>query len=156
DVGLWAADRDTEVALQLKQGQSVRSLRGSLIDALGSFGRPDVVHDSGIWLPHNHRLAVLAARSGIPRIRSTRGMLEPWARKHKALKKTVAWRFFQRRDLQRAAMLHATADQEALNLQQLGLDVPICVIPDGADLPVGDDERRKSRTNKGFRIALFV
>jgi glycosyltransferase involved in cell wall biosynthesis len=66
---------------------------------------------------------------------STRGMLEPWAIRHKGWKKQLAWRLYQRRDLGRAAALHATADPEAENLAALGLSSPIRTIPNGVDLP---------------------
>jgi glycosyltransferase involved in cell wall biosynthesis len=157
DIALWAADRSAPSITQFGQDGSVRCLNSSAMEALRSFGRPDVVHDSGMWLPHNHWLTSISVRCGIPRIVSTRGMLEPWARSHKQIKKTIAWWLFQRRDLQRAGLLHATADQEAHNLQQLGLDVPVCVIPDGADLPAIGNKRVKPRTDDTrIRTALFV
>jgi hypothetical protein len=65
-------------------------MNGTAAQALASFGRPDVVHDSGIWLPHTHQLAGIAARGAIARVVSTRGMLEPWARAHKRWKKAMA------------------------------------------------------------------
>jgi glycosyltransferase involved in cell wall biosynthesis len=157
NVGLWTADQSARSTPLLARGGPVRRLSGSVAEALQSFGRPDVLHDSGIWLPHNHRLAIIAARRSIPRIVSTRGMLEPWARSHKKLKKSIAWRLFQKRDLQRADLLHATAIQEARNLQQLGLGRPVCVIPDGADLPEICRQRVNPTSDEASsRTALFV
>ena len=98
-------------------------------------GKIDLLHDNGIWLPHNHRLAVIAARRGIGRVVSTRGMLEPWALKHKMLKKRLAWWLYQRSDLRRARCHHATAEEEAQNVTRLGLGVPVSVIPNGVDVP---------------------
>ena len=66
---------------------SVQRIIGTESEALDRFGEPDILHDNGIWLPHNHRLAMLAEKRGIPRVVSTRGMLEPWALSHKRLKK---------------------------------------------------------------------
>ena len=97
--------------------------------------QPDLVHDHGLWLPTNHAAAQAAARRGVPRVVSTRGMLEPWARAHRRLKKTVAWWTYQRRDLHAAAVLHATAPAEAQNLRGLGLRQSIAVIPNGVDVP---------------------
>lgn len=103
---------------------------------------PDLVHDHGLWLPSNHATAVASARQRVPRVVSTRGMLEPWARQHRRLKKTLAWYAFQRRDLTAAAVLHATADSEADNLRDLGLRQPVAVIPNGVAVPaaVADHE----------------
>jgi glycosyltransferase involved in cell wall biosynthesis len=108
---------------------------GTEREALNRFGYPDILHDNGIWLPHNHRLAALAAHRGIQRVVSTRGMLEPWALRHKRWKKNLAWSLFQQRDLKRASCHHATANTEAQNVRRLGLGVPVVVTPNGVDLP---------------------
>jgi glycosyltransferase involved in cell wall biosynthesis len=105
---------------------------------VGRFGKIDVLHDNGIWLAHHHRLAACAKDRGIPRVVSTRGMLEPWALAHKRLKKKVAWWLYQQRDLKEARCHIATGEAEARNLQQLGLGVPIATVPNGVDVP---DER---------------
>jgi glycosyltransferase involved in cell wall biosynthesis len=159
-VGLWAADQSAEQTPLLTACESVRPLIGEATAALNCFGTCDVLHDNGIWMPHNHRLAVLAARHRIPRVVSTRGMLEPWAIRHKGLKKNIAWWLYQRRDLQRAQLLHTTADREATHLARLKLDVPHCTIANGVDLPdIGDVKtcrRRKPSSNGEPRTALFL
>jgi glycosyltransferase involved in cell wall biosynthesis len=134
-VGLWAPDQSAATTQLLPAESSVQRLTGTESEALESFGKPDVLHDNGIWLHHNHRLAEIAAKRGLPRMVSTRGMLEPWAMNHKRSKKRVAWWLYQRRDLKRARCHHTTAEAEANNLQRLGLGVPVCVIPNGVDVP---------------------
>ncbi|MEO8112746.1 MAG: glycosyltransferase [Phenylobacterium sp.] len=135
EVGLWAADQSAATTTLLSAESPVRRLTGSERIALDSFGQADVIHDNGIWLPHNHRLAQLARRRGIPRVVSTRGMLEPWAMNHKRWRKALAWRLYQRRDLVGAQRLHATAEEEAANVRRLGLGPPVAVVPNGVDLP---------------------
>jgi glycosyltransferase involved in cell wall biosynthesis len=152
EVGLWAADGTTDSEL-LPPDARVRRLTGALREAATNFA-PDLVHDNGLWLPHNHRVADLARARGLPRLVSTRGMLEPWALRHKAWKKQLAWRLYQRRDLDRASALHATAAPEAANLAAFALDSAIHTIPNGVDLPppragVDGDER-------AGRTALFL
>jgi glycosyltransferase involved in cell wall biosynthesis len=157
-VGLWAADQSVSSTPLLSAHGKVRLMTGKVTEALAEFGASDVLHDNGIWLPHNHRLAVLAAKRHIPRVVSTRGMLEPWAFRHKGLKKWLAWQLYQRRDLQQAQLLHTTAAQEARNLENSGLGVPVCTIPNGVDLPTiepGKAAARKAR-DAGQRSALFV
>ena len=134
-VGLWAPDQSAATTELLPAESSVQRLTGTESEALESFGKPDVLHDNGIWLHHNHRLAQIAAKRGLPRMVSTRGMLEPWAMNHKRSKKRVAWWLYQWRDLKRARCHHTTAEAEANNLQRLGLGVPVCVIPNGVDVP---------------------
>ena len=89
EVGLWASDQSAAMTPLLSAKSSVQRLTGTEADALRSFGKVDVLHDNGIWLPHNHRLAELAMKRGIPRVVSTRGMLEPWAMNHKRWKKDL-------------------------------------------------------------------
>ena len=78
EVGLWASDQSALSVPLLNTHGSIRVLEGNAAEALEKFGNIDVLHDNGIWLPHNHRLAVSAAQRRIPRVVSTRGMLEPW------------------------------------------------------------------------------
>jgi glycosyltransferase involved in cell wall biosynthesis len=157
-VGLWAADQSVRNTSLLPLRDDIRYMVGKASDALAEFGPADVLHDNGIWLPHNHQLAVLAGQRHIPRVVSTRGMLEPWAFRHKRVKKWLAWQLFQRRDLERTHMLHTTAAQEARHLESFGLSVPVCTIPNGVDLP--DVEPGKAAARQACaaeqRTALFL
>lgn len=147
DVGLWAADGTI-----VPEEPSMRLLTGALTEALDAFGAPDLIHDNGIWLPHNHAIARLSRKRRIPRVVSLRGMLEPWAMNHRRLKKQIAWTLYQHRDLATAQLLHATADIEEANARALGLKGPYAVIANGVELP-GAVERAPS---SGTRTALFV
>ena len=159
EIGLWTADDSGARGMLISEDSAVTILRGSEAEALKAFGRPDVVHDNGIWLRHNHRLATIAWRNKVPRIVSTRGMLEPWAMQHKALKKRIAWVAYQKNDLRSASCFHASTEVEAANIEALKLGVPIQVIPNGVDVPgvasrtgetAGMHERGECRT------ALFL
>lgn len=150
-VGLWSADGSVRDTPLLPAHASITRLEGSAPQALRFFA-PDLVHDNGLWLAHNHSLAKVCHALGVPRLVSTRGMLEPWARLHKKWKKDIAWLAYQRRDLSRADALHATAGQEAENLQRLGLDVPVHTIPNGVEVPRAGGVRPQ----EGLRTALFM
>jgi glycosyltransferase involved in cell wall biosynthesis len=157
EVGLWAADQSTATTPLISSESSVYPIIGTEAEALEKFGRADVLHDNGIWLPHHRRLAKLAETRGIPRVVSTRGMLEPWAMKHKRAKKTLAWWLYQRRDLSRAECHHTTAEIEAKNVRRLRLGVEVRVICNGVDLPKGVRGRKKPILNQTRqRIALFL
>lgn len=159
EVGLWAPDKSATLTPLLTSGSSVQRLTGTEAEALDHFGQPDILHDNGIWLAHNHRLAVLAKERTIPRVVSTRGMLEPWALSHKRFKKRLAWRLYQRHDLKHARCHHATAEVEARNLEQLQLGVPVVAVPNGVDVP---EERSAGSESEGavrggsIRTALFL
>jgi glycosyltransferase involved in cell wall biosynthesis len=135
----------------------VRRLTGSESEALATFGKVDILHDSGIWLRHNHRLAVLAEQFEIPRIVSTRGMLEPWALRHKAPRKKVAWCLYQKRDLKRAQRHHATGEVEAENLKRLRLGIPVVSVPNGVvACDTADHDSRQAHLLSAQRTALFL
>ena len=160
DVGLWASDGSAAESPLLPEGTSVQRIGGSEFDALERFGKVELLHDNGIWLPHNHRLTVLAEKRGIPRVVSIRGMLEPWAFRHKQAKKKIAWWLYQRRDLKKARLHIATGETEAKNLQRSGLKVPVAIVPNGIDLPeeiprkFGLDSQMVVRARQ--RTALFL
>jgi glycosyltransferase involved in cell wall biosynthesis len=154
-VGLWTADQSVSSTPLFSVHGNVQPLIGKASDALAKFGAADVLHDNGIWLLHNHQLAVLATRRRIPRVVSARGMLEPWALRHKRWKKLLAWQLYQRRDLERTLLLHATAAQEARNIESFGLGVPVCVIPNGIDIPNINPAKAAER-DAASRTALFL
>jgi glycosyltransferase involved in cell wall biosynthesis len=160
EVGLWASDRSAANTPLVPETSPVLRLTGTDSEALDRFGQPDVLHDNGIWLLHNHRFAAFAEKHGIPRVVSTRGMLEPWAISHKGLKKKIAWRLYQRRDLEQALCHIATGEAEARSLQNLGLGVPIAIVPNGVDMPeerpFGASESEKACRNGRKRTALFL
>lgn len=153
EVGVWAPDQSAIDTAFIRREGGVRRLSGSAEAALGAFGGADVMHDNGLWLRHNHALAVLAERGGIPRVVSPRGMLLPWAVRHKRLKKWVAWQLYQKADFRRAAAWHATAASEA---EQVGFSGDFAegrVIPNGVDIP---KEAEPWPERGGPKVMLFV
>lgn len=158
EIGIWAPDGSAVTSSAIARQHGVHPLAGTLDSAIAAFGRPDVIHDNGLWLRHNHALARTARRLGIPRIVSTRGMLEPWALDHKRWKKRLAWLAYQRADLRSSARHHATSREEANNLARLGLRVPIAVIPNGVEIPdqsVLDAARAQGEAGRE-KAALFL
>lgn len=158
-VGLWAADGSASTTALLPATSAVERLTGNVSEALDSFRVPDVLHDNGIWLPHNHRLSVLTEKRGITRVVSTRGMLEPWARSHKRLKKDLAWWLYQRRDLQLARRHITSSAAETQNVQCLKLGVPVATVPNGVDVPEhqpGNFASESGNRPGSIRTALFL
>lgn len=150
EVGLWSPDRSAPSVAPSHFG--VQPLEGSLDRAMEAFGRIDIIHDNGIWLAHNHCLASIAVRRAIPRVVSTRGMLEPWAMRHKRWKKRIAWALYQRRDLASTSALHVTSEAERKTVATFGWPGIIRVIPNGVDLPEDGD----AASRDGSRTLLFV
>ena len=100
---------------------------------------PDLVHTHGIWT----YLSVITTRwsksngglTAHPYLVSTHGMLDPWALHNSRLKKIIAAFVFERRHLKNAACIHAFNRAEAAAIRTFGLRNPICVIPNGVELP---------------------
>jgi len=115
--------------------------------------RIQILHNHGLWLPCNHAAASVAVSLKIPLIVTTHGMLAPWAMAHKKWKKRLAWRLYQKRDLQHAACLHATAEHEYRHMLALGLRQPVAVIPNGIEAPAAAAPRKST---DGPRTILFV
>ncbi len=157
EAALWCPDGSAADAPDGPSGASLQYLTGSLEEAFARFGKPQIIHDNGIWWLHNHRIARLASNAGIPRVVSPRGMLEPWARRHKPLRKAIAWWLYQRRDLQAAAVLHATSPQEQANLAALFPGSHVALIGNGIDLPNEADIAVSGRAGPAAeRQALFL
>lgn len=76
-------------------------------------GAPVLLHSHGLWDMLNHAGIRAAARVQRPTVLSLHGMLLPWARRHKRLRKDIAWRLYQRRDLVQASAVHVTSRAEA-------------------------------------------
>ncbi len=159
-VGLWAPDQSALYTPFLSESSNVQRLSGCFQQATSEFGTVDLVHDSGIWLPHNHKIADFCFRHNLPRVVSSRGMLEPWSRRHKGLKKWIAWHFYQKRDLQTADAIHVTSPVEAATLSNLGFKT-IWNVPNGIEFPPrefvrNNVDREQPLPPSGLRTVLFV
>ncbi|MCB1234090.1 MAG: glycosyltransferase, partial [Verrucomicrobiae bacterium] len=110
-------------------------------------GKPfALVHQHGLWTPAARAAARFARRHELPTVLSPHGMLEPWALEHHARRKKAAMRLYQRRDLEAAAVLHATAESEAEQFRRLGFGQPVAILPIGVELrPPRPASRRENR-----------
>ena len=97
-------------------------------------GNFDLIHAQNLWMPFYHKMARIARKHGIPYIMTPRGCLEPWCMRQKRIKKLLAFHLYQKKDLQRAACILATANMEAENIRALGITAPIAIIPNGIDI----------------------
>lgn len=122
-----------------------------------SFPTPRLAHVHALWNPFLHRVTEWACDRGVPLVISPHGMLTPWALSNRAWKKAAAMLLYQRKDLSRATMLHATSREEVEDIRRLGLRQPIVIAPLGAQLPVED---RRLLPGRGAadepRVLLFL
>lgn len=116
----------------------------------------DVVHINGVWNWPYHRIARIAQRRGVPIVWSSHGSLNPWAFRHKRYKKLPAWLLYQKHDLQKANLLHVTAQSEKRYLRELGLTNNIVVQPLGASFRWSDNQLAQLRSALRDKKILFL
>ncbi len=100
--------------------------------------RLDLLHTHGAWMYPSVASRRWALRCGRPYLISAHGMLDPWALQNSKWKKRVAAWLYEVSHLKGAACLHALCESEAASYRAFGLRNPICVIPNGIDLPSGE------------------
>ncbi len=114
-------------------GSSAFSFAPGLARALCSL-QPDLLHVHGLWM-YPSIASMRWARQGRPYLVTPHGMLDPWALNNSPWKKRMAGMLYENRHLHRAACVHALNYEEAEAFRSYGLRNPICVIPNGVNLP---------------------
>jgi len=120
---------------------------------------PDVVHLHALWMYTSWAALRWARETGRPHVVSVHGMLDDWALDNARWKKRLVGWLYENRSLRRAACLHALNEDEYRSIRDYGLDGPVCVIPNGVELP---DERADTtppwadRTESSDRVLLFL
>jgi len=110
-------------------------LFGAKLKKLIKLKNIQIIHDHGIWLPSNNAAASVAKKTRIPYIVQARGMLEPWALSYRQLKKTIAMKLYQRKNLEFANAIIASSAQEYNGIRNAGFRNPVAIIPNGIDIP---------------------
>ena len=98
-------------------------------------GVVDIIHNHGMWQMNAVYPAWAAAATGVPLVWSPRGCFAPWAMRHGSWCKRPFWALLQNPALRQAACFHATAESEYRDIRRLGFRQPVCVVPNGIDLP---------------------
>ena len=80
-------------------------------------------------------------------------MLTPWAMNNKKWKKKLGWWLYQRKDLARADLLHATAESEVADIRGMGLKNKVMVAPLGVNI---DSRVERVEHVDGKKVLLFV
>ncbi|MDA9774807.1 glycosyltransferase [Algibacter sp.] len=117
-------------------------------NTLQKYSDMDIIHTNGLWQYPSHRSAVFSFKNKIPFVFSTHGMLNPEAMKNSAFIKNIAMRIFQKKDLQRAKVIHATCKQEMAFIRALGFTNPIAIIPNAIDIKIPSKKTDKSIKKK--------
>lgn len=110
--------------------------------ALASEGL-DLLHTHGLWMYPSVACVRWSGRRK-PYLVSPHGMLDPWAIRNSGWKKKLAWCLYENQHMHGATCLHALNAAEAECIRGFGLRNPICIIPNGVELPIVVPTRRES------------
>ena len=95
----------------------------------------DVLSTHGLWKYCSVASHQWHRRSGRPYIVHAHGMLERWALQNAKWKKRIAALLYEHTHLRDAACLRALCEAEAQSIRVYGMRNPVCIIPNGVDLP---------------------
>jgi glycosyltransferase involved in cell wall biosynthesis len=120
--------------------------------------RPDLVHLHGLWTYGSIAAQIWKRRTGNPIVVSTHGMVDPWALRHRALKKRIAGAAYEWATLRNASCIHALTEGEVKALNDLGCRDNVIKIPNGIDPVKSVDPRESSRriVESSKKILLYV
>lgn len=119
----------------------------------------DIVHLHGLWEKELYQISRYAHKVGVKVVWSPHGTLTPWAMRFKRFKKALFWWCFMRREVNRAELLHVTAESEVGDMHRNGLSSPKIIVPLGVRTSLSDvelDRIKSSIQNAKNRIFLFV
>lgn len=98
-------------------------------DVLRQARQVDVVHVHSLFLFHGLVARVASRRAGTPYVVRPHGTLDPYHRSRHPLRKAIYWRLIEKRNLDGAAAIHFTSEQERAHAHPLGLRAPAVVVP---------------------------
>lgn len=119
------------------------------IKACGDF---DIYQAQGVWLYNTYALVDVARKQGKPYVITPRGMLYPQdIAKSKPWFKKMSLKIRLLDDLNRAACVHVTCEDEMNHCRNLGVTSPIAIVPN----PVEIKEYPKAKKDQVFRLGYL-
>jgi poly(glycerol-phosphate) alpha-glucosyltransferase len=118
----------------------------------------DILSTHGLWKYCSVASLQWHRRMDRPYIVHPHGMLESWALQNAKWKKRIVALFYENQHLRSAACLRALCEAEAQSIRAYGMRNPICIIPNGVDLPDLSDTPtlRAHAFGEGRKVLLYV
>jgi len=115
----------------------------------------DILSVHGLWKYCSVGSQRWHQQTGRPYVVHPHGMLDGWALQNARWKKRIAATLYEDQHLRGAACLRALSEPEARSIRAYGLRNPICVIPNGIDLPeVREDDAKTHSENRKTLLYL--
>jgi glycosyltransferase involved in cell wall biosynthesis len=115
----------------------------------------DVLSVHGLWKYCSVGSQCWHRQTDRPYVVHPHGMLDRWALRNARWKKGIAAALYENQHLRRAACLCALSEAEARSIRRYGLRNPLCVIPNGVDLPDLSNVKRKGQS-ESRRTLLYL
>jgi glycosyltransferase involved in cell wall biosynthesis len=123
----------------------------------------DLAYCAGLWKYPSWAVLRWAKQTRHPMIVAPHGMLDAWALRNSMFKKMIAGWLYQTAQLKRAVCLRALCRSEAQSIRAYGLENPVCIIPNGVDLPEPQNGRPVSAQppfanfkKEGKKVLLYL
>jgi glycosyltransferase involved in cell wall biosynthesis len=119
----------------------------------------EIIHNHGLWMYPSLAVLKWYRQTQKPYVVSPQGMLDLWALQNARWKKRVASVLYENAHLQNAACIHAVSRQELDAIRNYGLKNPVCVIPNGVNIPVTGNKLCAPWSDEkvnGERVLLFL
>jgi len=123
---------------------------------------PDIAHVHGLWTYPSFAGYRWHRRTKRPLVYTAHGMLSPWALRNSAWKKRLVRALWEDAAHRSAACFHVNSAAEHLTLRRHGLRNPICIIPNGIDLPASQNSEASSLVSgllsvaRGRKLLLYL
>jgi glycosyltransferase involved in cell wall biosynthesis len=116
----------------------------------------DILSVHGLWKYCSLGSQRWHRRTGRPYVVHPHGMLDPWAMRNARWKKRIAALLYENQHLRGAACLCALSEAEAQSICSYGLRNPICVIPNGVDLPDLSESSTAKSHSEAQKTLLYL
>lgn len=101
----------------------------AIAEELAKIENADIYHIQGIWLYSGYITVRYARKQRCPYLITLHGTLYPEALAKSSFKKKTSLFLYQRRQLQQAACIHATCQEEMEHYRALGFTNPVAIVP---------------------------
>lgn len=121
--------------------------------------KPDLVHTQTLWMYLSYVNNMYSKKTKTPYVISPRGMLDPWQLKQgfiKDIKKKIVLFLYEKEHLDHASCIHALCQNEYIAIREFGIKAPVAIIPNGVDLPLLPNGRKREPEKKGRKSLLFL
>lgn len=116
----------------------------------------EVIHSNGLWMMPNVYPYWASSGTGCKLVIQPHGTLSPWALGNSKWKKRLFGWAMQYAAMRHADMWVATAEEEYDDIRRLGYRQPVCILPNGIDLPEADKVRSLKTTMPPRRRMYFL